>query len=69
MKVLLIKSFNPKELVEVSGIDLITPRLVIFQDKGFCRYYLGIRRPRNLVTGPIFRSRLWNCLRKIWVSK
>jgi intergrase/recombinase len=39
----LIKSFNPKELVEVSGIDLVTPRLVIFQDRGFCRYYLGIR--------------------------
>ena len=39
----LIKSFNPEELVEVSGIDLVTPRLVIFQDRGFCRYYLGIR--------------------------
>jgi intergrase/recombinase len=40
---LLVKSFSPGELVEVPGVDLETTRLVCFQDKGFCRYYLGVR--------------------------
>jgi intergrase/recombinase len=39
----IVKSFNPKEVVEVLGIHLETPRLVCFQDKGFCRYYVGIK--------------------------
>ena len=39
----LIKSFNPDEVVEVNGLDVDTPRLVCFEDKGFCRYYLGVR--------------------------
>jgi intergrase/recombinase len=40
---LLIESFSPRELVEIPGIGLETARLVCFQDKGFCRYYLGVR--------------------------
>jgi len=40
---LLIESFSPKELVEIPGVGLETTRLVCFSDKGFCRYYLGIR--------------------------
>jgi intergrase/recombinase len=40
---LLIESFNPKELVEIPGVGLETTRLVCFHDKGFCRYYVGIR--------------------------
>ena len=40
---LLVKSFSPGELVEIPGVDLETTRLVCFQDKGFCRYYLGVR--------------------------
>jgi intergrase/recombinase len=40
----LIRSFNPDEVVEVNGLDVDTKRLVCFQDRGFCRYYLGVRR-------------------------
>jgi intergrase/recombinase len=40
----LIRSFNPDEVVEVNGLDVDTQRLVCFQDRGFCRYYLGVRR-------------------------
>jgi intergrase/recombinase len=39
----IVKTFNPKEVVEVPEIHLETPRLVCFNDKGFCRYYAGIR--------------------------
>jgi intergrase/recombinase len=40
---LLIESFSPRELVEIPGVGLETTRLVCFHDKGFCRYYVGIR--------------------------
>jgi len=40
---LLVESFSPRELVEIPGVGLETTRLVCFQDKGFCRYYMGIR--------------------------
>jgi intergrase/recombinase len=40
---LLVESFSPKDLVEIPGVGLETTRLVCFQDKGFCRYYMGIR--------------------------
>jgi intergrase/recombinase len=39
----IVKTFNPKEVVEIPEIHLETPRLVCFSDKGFCRYYVGIR--------------------------
>jgi intergrase/recombinase len=39
----LIKSFKPDEVVEVNGLDVDTKRLVCFEEKGFCRYYLGIK--------------------------
>jgi len=29
--------------VEINGLEIDTPRLVCFYDKGFCRYYVGIR--------------------------
>jgi intergrase/recombinase len=40
---LLVKSFNPGEVVEVNGLGIDTPRLVCFEEKGFCRYYMGVR--------------------------
>jgi len=40
---LLVKSFNPGELVEVPGAGLETKRLVCFEEEGFCRYYMGVR--------------------------
>jgi intergrase/recombinase len=40
---LLIESFSPRELVEVPGVGLETTRLVCFEGRGFCRYYVGVR--------------------------
>jgi intergrase/recombinase len=40
---LAVRSFNPREVVEVGSLGLDTPRLVCFEPQGFCRYYLGIR--------------------------
>jgi intergrase/recombinase len=40
---LLIESFSPRELVEVPSVGLETTRLVCFEDRGFCRYYVGVR--------------------------
>jgi intergrase/recombinase len=40
---LLIESFSPGELVEVPGVGLETTRLVCFESRGFCRYYVGVR--------------------------
>jgi len=40
---LLIESFSPGELVEIPGVGLETTRLVCFYDRGFCRYYVGVR--------------------------
>jgi len=39
----IIKTFSPDEVVEIREVSLETQRLVCFQDKGFCRYYVGIR--------------------------
>jgi intergrase/recombinase len=39
----LVESFKPDEVVEVDGLDIDTPRLVRFEDRGFCRYYVGLR--------------------------
>jgi len=38
-----LKGFNPSEIVEINGLDVETYRLVCFNDKGFCRYYVGLR--------------------------
>jgi intergrase/recombinase len=40
---LLVESFSPEELVKIPGVGLETTRLVCFYDKGFCRYYMGVR--------------------------
>jgi len=39
----IIESFNPEEIIEINGLDIETSRLVCFKDKGFCRYYAGLR--------------------------
>ncbi|RLE63480.1 MAG: integrase [Thermoprotei archaeon] len=35
--------WSPEEIIEVPGLDIVTKRLVCFEDKGFCRYYMGLR--------------------------
>jgi len=39
----IIESFNPDEVIEINGLDIEMSRLVCFKDKGFCRYYVGLR--------------------------
>jgi intergrase/recombinase len=39
----LLETWNPGEVVEMSGLGIDTTRLVCFEDRGFCRYYLGVR--------------------------
>jgi len=39
----MIGSWNPDEVVEIREINLETKRLVCFNDRGFCRYYMGLR--------------------------
>jgi len=43
----LIETYSPGEIVEMPGIGLETARLVCFEDKGFCRYYVGVRDPQK----------------------
>jgi hypothetical protein len=38
-----VKEFRPSEAVEIPAIGLATKGLVCFEDKGFCRYYAGIK--------------------------
>jgi intergrase/recombinase len=42
-----VATFNPSEVVEIPEIQLETPRLVCFEDRGFCRYYVGIRETQK----------------------
>jgi intergrase/recombinase len=39
----LLESWSPDEIIEINGLGIDTQRLVCFEDKGFCRYYLGVR--------------------------
>jgi intergrase/recombinase len=39
----LVESFRPSEVIEINGLGIDTPRLVRFEDRGFCRYYVGLR--------------------------
>jgi hypothetical protein len=39
----IVENYNPEEVVEINGLEVDTPRLVCLHDKGFCRYYVGVR--------------------------
>jgi len=43
----IVKTFNPTEVVEIPEIHLETPKLVCFSNKGFCRYYVGVRESQK----------------------
>ncbi len=43
----MIHSFNPDEEVYVKRGGFYSKRLICFEEKGFCRYYVGIDRPRK----------------------
>jgi intergrase/recombinase len=38
-----VENYKPMEIVEINGLGVDTPRLACLHDKGFCRYYVGIR--------------------------
>jgi len=39
----MIEWWSPEERVEIPGTSIVTRRLVCFNDRGFCRYYMGLR--------------------------
>jgi intergrase/recombinase len=39
----IVENYKPMEIVEINGLGVDTPRLVCLHDKGFCRYYVGVR--------------------------
>jgi len=39
----MFENWSPRETIEIPGLDIVTRRLVCFVDKGFCRYYMGLR--------------------------
>jgi len=43
----MVESWSPDEVVEISNIGVETKRLVCFEEKGFCRYYMGLRGPEK----------------------
>ena len=39
----MFEKWNPSEVIEIPGLNIITKRLICFEDRGFCRYYMGLR--------------------------
>ena len=39
----MFEGWSPEEIIEVPGLDIVTKRLVCFEDRSFCRYYMGLR--------------------------
>jgi intergrase/recombinase len=39
----MIELWNPDDTVEIPGTGIVTRRLVCLDDRGFCRYYMGLR--------------------------
>ena len=39
----MLEQWSPQERIEIPGTGIITERLVCFEDKSFCRYYMGLK--------------------------
>ena len=39
----MFENWNPNEVIEIPGVGIVTQRLVCFENKGFRRYYMGLR--------------------------
>ena len=65
----LVKDFRPDEIVEVNGLDVDTKRLVCFEEKGFCRYYVGIREGVKPCEWAYFSTETLEIIRKYAGSK
>jgi len=58
----LIENYNPREIVEIPGVGLETTRLVCFEDRGFCRYYVGVRGLQKPCEWAYFSLETWRVL-------
>ena len=43
----MVEEWSPDDVVEIPGTGIVTRRLVCFEEKGFCRYYMGLRGPEK----------------------
>ena len=43
----MVAEYSPREVVKIEMTDSYTERLVCFEDRGFCRYYLGIHTGKH----------------------
>jgi len=43
----MITEWSPDETIEILGTAIVTKKLVCFEDRGFCRYYIGFRGPEK----------------------
>ena len=59
-----VREFNPGEVVEIPGVGLETPRLVCFEDKGFCRYYVGVKGSQKPCEWAYFSAETLELLKK-----
>jgi len=41
------ETWSPGDIIEIPGVGVETRRLVCFESKGFCRYYMGLRGPEK----------------------
>ena len=39
----MVETWSPEEIVEIPGVGLETRGLLCFDNRGFCRYYMGLR--------------------------
>jgi len=60
----LVENYNPREIVEINGLEIDTPRLVCLHDKGFCRYYMGIRETAKPCEWAYFSAKTLKLLEK-----
>ena len=61
---MLIESYDPGEEIEIPNTQLFTKRLVCFENKGFCRYYLGVRESAKPCEWVYFSTRTLRLLEK-----
>jgi len=60
----IVKAFNPNEVVEIREVGLETRRLVCFEDRGFCRYYVGVRESQKPCEWAYFSTETLELLKK-----
>ncbi|RLG86769.1 MAG: integrase [Thermoprotei archaeon] len=61
----MIETWSPSETVEIPGTSIASRRLICFNDRGFCRYYLGLRGSEKPCEWVYFSIDTLKLLRKI----